>query len=64
MAKQHIFNYTRALQPVATCCQLPYLHKPAIIINDVILIMTSFATELTTPSIMDERTDTLLRLSG
>jgi len=28
---------TRALQPVATCRQLPYLHKPAII------IMTSFS---------------------
>jgi len=32
---------------VATCCQLPYLHKPAII------IMTSFATELAMPSVVD-----------
>jgi len=32
MAKQHIFNYPRALQPVATCRQLPYLHELAIII--------------------------------
>jgi len=39
------FDYTRAVKPVATCRQSPYLHKPAV---DVILIMTSFATELAT----------------
>jgi len=53
------------LQPVATRRQLPYLHKPAIIImtsfarvapRSPVLIMTSFATELAMPSIMDERT--------
>jgi len=27
----HITHYTRALQPVATCRQSPYLHKPAVI---------------------------------
>ena len=31
------FTAPRALQPVATCRQSPYLHKPAII------IMTSFS---------------------
>ena len=61
------------MQPVATRRQSPYLHKPAIIIiirsprshYDVILITTSFATELATPSVTDERTlrtDTLPRL--
>jgi len=30
--------------------------------DNVILIMTSFATELATPSIADEHMDTLLRL--
>jgi len=30
---------------------------------DVILIMTSFATELATPSVTDERTDTLPHIS-
>jgi len=35
---------TRALQPVATSRQSPYLHKPAVIImSDVILVMTSHA---------------------
>ena len=50
---------TGVLQPVDTCRQSSYLHKPAII------IMTSFATELATPSITDERTlhtDTLTHL--
>jgi len=42
----------RALQPVATCRQSPYLHKQAIV------IVTSFATELATPTV----TDTLPRL--
>ena len=62
---------TGGLQPVATCRQSPYLHKPAIIImassHSVIimtsfaslaapvLIMTSFATELATPSVTDVR---------
>jgi len=68
---------TRALQPVATCRQSPYLYKPAIVIMTSfaslapvvlaapVLIMTSFATELATCSITDERalhTDTLARL--
>ena len=50
------FDLTRALQPVATCRQSPYLHKPATV------IVTSFATELATPSVTDVRyvrTDTL-----
>ena len=33
----YVYNSTRALQPVATCRQSPYLHKPAII------IVTSFS---------------------
>ena len=66
------------MQPVATCRQSPYLHKPAIVIvtsfslwrlapirrsqppvlimSDVILIVTSFATELATPTVTDVRT--------
>ena len=32
-----IVNLTRAVQPMATCRQLPYLHKPAIV------IVTSFS---------------------
>jgi len=68
-----LFIYIRAVQPVATCRQSPYLHKPAIFIvmslslwrlmptaygarcirsphsrYDVILIVTSFTTELAT----------------
>jgi len=39
---------TRALQPVATCRQSPYLHKPAFII-DVILIMTYRAYGVRSP---------------
>jgi len=41
-----IFRITRTLQPVATCRQSPYLHKPAIVIVIVIhciVIVTSFA---------------------
>jgi len=83
-----VFSVTGAVQPVATCRQSPYLHKPAVIIMtsfhydvirasrsygarsprsryDVILIMTSFATELATPSVTDRRTlrtDTIARL--
>jgi len=60
---------------VATCRQLPYLHKPAIATvmslaslvrtygarsprshYDVILIMTSFATELATSTVTEVRT--------
>jgi len=41
---------TRAVQPVATCRQSPYLHKPAIV------IATSFATKLATPTVKDVRT--------
>jgi len=73
--------YYRAVQPVATCRQSPYLHEPAIVIMThsyydviraaraygarnprasyshyaVILIVTSFATELARPSVTDER---------
>jgi len=52
------FNRTRVLQPVATYRQLPYLHKPAIV------IVTSFATELAMPTVTDVRpyTRTLPRL--
>jgi len=56
--------------PVATCCQLLYLHKPAIVIvmsfslrrlaptalAAPVLIVTSFATELATPTVTDIRT--------
>ena len=42
---------TRAVQPVATCRQTPYLHKPA-----ATVIVTSFATELVTPTATDVRT--------
>ena len=62
-----------AVQPVATCRQLSYLHKPAFVIMtsgaygargarsprphyDAILIVTSFATELATPTVTDVRT--------
>jgi len=41
------FRRTRAVQPVATCRQSPYLHKPAVV------IVTSFATELATPTVTD-----------
>ena len=41
---------TRAVQLVATCHQSPYRHKPAIV------IVTSFATELATPTVTDVRT--------
>jgi len=67
---------------MATCRQSPYLHKPAIAIIDVILIMTSraygarsprshyvviltvtsFTTDLATPTVTDVRTDNLPRL--
>jgi len=61
---------TRAVQPVATCRQLPYSHYDVIFIMtsradgarsprfhyDVILIVTSFATQLATPTITDEPT--------
>jgi len=83
-----IIFHTRTVQPVATCRQSPYLHKPAIVIvtsfslwrhsrvsrlrrsqlpshYDVILIVTSFATELVTPTVTDVstlRTGTLPRL--
>jgi len=53
-ALDNLIRYiTIALQPVVTCRQSPHLHKPAIII---ILIMTSFAIELVTPSVTDKRT--------
>jgi len=48
-------KYTRAVQPVATCRQSPYLHKPDCLC-DVILIVTSFATELATPTVTEVRT--------
>jgi len=52
-----VFSSTRAVQPVATCRQSPYLHKPAIVIVTLfslwrlaptalaapVLIMTSFS---------------------
>jgi len=47
---------TRAVQPMATCRQSPYLHKAAI------LIVTSFATELATLTVTDLRTNTLPHL--
>jgi len=64
---------TTAVQPVATCRQLPYLHKPAVVIvtsfsfmtrsphshYDVTLIVTSSTTELAT---ITEHKDTLPRL--
>jgi len=76
-----VLYVTRVVQPVATCRQSPYLHKPAIVIvtsfplwrhwrvsrlrahsfrchYDVILIVTSFATELATPTVTDVRTCT------
>jgi len=37
-------------KPVATCRQLPYSHY------DAILIVTSFVTELATPTVTDEPT--------
>jgi len=51
-------EHTRALQPVATCRQSPYLRPiPCYYHYDVILIMTSFSTELATPSVTDVRTN-------
>ena len=47
-----LLSLTTAVQPMATCRQSPYLHKPAIV------TVTSFATELATPTV----TDTLPRL--
>jgi len=61
---------------MATCRQLPYLHKPAIVVvtsfslslygarslrvsyshYDVMLIVTSFATELAMPNVTDKCT--------
>jgi len=68
----HYYIITTVVQPVATCPQSPYLHKPATVIvtsfslwhlahsthshYDVILIVTSFATELVTPTITDVQT--------
>jgi len=46
---------TRAVQPVATCRQTPYLHRPAVV-TVTSLIVTSFATELGTPTVTDVRT--------
>jgi len=40
------FNRTKVVQPVATYRQLPYLHKPAIVI-------VKFATELAMPTVTD-----------
>jgi len=57
-----IFNITRALQPVATCRQLPHLRPVLWATKPAILIMTSLATELATPSVTDVRTATLPRL--
>ena len=37
LMKYKNYNYTTAVQPVATCHQSPYLHKPAIV------IVTSFS---------------------
>jgi len=61
-----IISSTRAVQPVAKCRQSPYLHKPAIITDVIlimtshasalVLIMTSFATELAMPTVTDVRT--------
>ena len=51
------FINTRAVQPVATCRQSPY--KASYCHCDVILIMTSFPTELATPTVTDVRTHTL-----
>jgi len=47
---------TIAVQPVATCRQSPYPHKPAIV------IVTSIASELSTPTVIDVHTDTLPHL--
>ena len=54
------YNGTTAVQHVTTCCQSPYLHKPAIVIvtlfslwHHSILIVTSFATELALPTVTD-----------
>ena len=60
------------MQPVATCLQSPYLRPSVIIVTSFslwrraptalsalaapILIMTSFATELATPTVTDVRT--------
>ena len=98
MHRSQSICFTRAVQPVATCRQSPYLHKPAIVIvtfhfdviracraygagsprchydvifimmyraygarsprshYDVTLIVTSFDTELATPTVTDVRT--------
>ena len=54
------FCRTTALQPVATCRQSPYLRPvyrqrlSRLYYHDVILIMTSLAPELATPSVTDE----------
>jgi len=45
-----LINWTRAVQPMATCHQLSYLHKPAVVKCDVILIVTSLVpTALAAP---------------
>jgi len=50
-----VYFHYRAVQPVVTCRQSPYLHKPATV------IVTSFTTELATPT-LTYVTDTLPRL--
>jgi len=52
---------TRALQPVATCRQSPYLHKPAIMLTSFSLWRHSLLRwpYISTPSVTDESTDTL-----
>ena len=50
-----VLMFTRAVQPVATCCQSP-LSSASCYHCDVILIVTSFATQLATPTVTDVRT--------
>ena len=40
---------TRAVQPVATCCQSPYLHKPSIIIMTLFSLWRLAPTALAAP---------------
>jgi len=48
-----VINCTRAVQPVATCCQSFARPRSPRSHYDVILIMTSFAAELATPTVTD-----------
>jgi len=60
-----VYVKTRAVQPVATCRQSPYLHKPAIVIVTSLSLWRDSLLSSPRPALRNERTlrtDTLPRL--